>query len=144
MPFPAVRDEAYSRFLGLAVRIRNEATTASTTMAGSAVSASYALSLLDALRNARTEMQTIAAIPGMAEHATRVSGVADIAADFNAIAAKVDEVGTWLVTNFPKDLDGYLLREQFAAGGARSERTFAPAATAALRTLLDELAALVA
>ena len=144
MAFPAKLNTAYGRFTNLAVRMADAAAQASATMAAGSIPASVALGVLDQLRAIRTEMTTLAATPGIAAHAQRQSGATvDIAAEYAAMVAAIDAAIAWITTNFPQDGDGYLLLEQFEASGARTERTFTPAQTAALRALLDTLAATV-
>ena len=144
MAFPAKLNAAYDRFTGLAARMNDGAAQASATMAAGTVSASYLLGVLDQIRAIRGELVTLAATPGIAAHARRQSGAGvDIAAEYAAMVAAVDDVVAWIVANFPKDGDGWLLIQQFEAGGGRSERTFTATQTASLRALLDTLAATV-
>jgi len=101
--------------------------------------------ILDAYINfvqERAELVTAAAAPGMAAYARAQKNkeALDVVAEFQAMIAAIDNVTSWLTTNFPRDASGYLLAKQFS-GNTIVDRTFTPAVTATFRT---QLAALIA
>lgn len=140
----AVLPEAFTRFNGLAVRAKNEAAAASSTLTGT-VGYTYVKTLLGRLLALKAELAALAAIPGIGDYAQRqVDDAYDVATAFAAMSSAVDAAAGWIVTNLPKDGSNRLLGETINLGtGAISDVTFGAASTAPLRALLDTLAATV-
>lgn len=113
-------------------------------LAAGNVSAGSVLAHLEHIRNAITYFEGVAATPGISAYATDQygSGYA-IGPDFTAFITALEAVRDWIVANFPTDGSDYLLEKQIGPDGAVTVRQFAPAQTAALRTLLDTLVATV-
>lgn len=104
--------------------------------------------IVDCYVNLRTWKDVIVAagqVQGLAEYAQAQKGSPslNIVTEFNAVVAAIDGVTGWIGTNFPRDGSGYLLDRQFS-GNSYVYRTFAPASTAGLRTVLDTLIASIA
>lgn len=85
-----------------------------------------------------------ATVPGIAQWAQdRDGGVGyDVAAEFTAVNAAIDNARTWVTDNFPTS-GGYILKDQLGAGGV-TVRTFTVGQTAGFRTELDALLATLA
>jgi hypothetical protein len=62
----------------------------------------------------------------------------NVAGEAGTVVTAIDGVLGWVSANFPRDADGYMLYQKFS-GNTTVDRTFAPATTATLRTLLDTL-----
>jgi hypothetical protein len=97
------------------------------------------------LRHYRGVFAQIAAMPGIAAEAQAQLGTPtlDVAAEFNAMNAAIDNVTTWLRANFPVDGSGFLLAYSWGATGT-TDRQFTPAQTAGLQSALAALIATVA
>lgn len=132
------RKTAASRFDLIARRLKD--TTEATRLASTAgpVTADTVLAYLDTLRGFYSEMQDVAAIPG-------------IGADFPDIATEAAAVmnatlGTiqWIATNFPQE-GGYLAAQQVnVTTGVVTWRSLSSAALAPLRTQMQALEATIA
>lgn len=87
----------------------------------------------------------IAALPGMGAYARAQFSEPerDIAAEFTAMVAAAQGVIDWTVSAFPKDADGYLLRETFGTGTERHDRTFTPQQLGGFVAAMDALAATI-
>lgn len=79
------------------------------------------------------------AVPGIADYAKEQydDPAYDVIAEFNTMETAAEAVRDWVVANFPKDGDGYVLKEKYQADGLIVQRMFTPAQTAGLRTELD-------
>lgn len=108
-------------------------------------SAAVIFTLLDDLRAQIQTWERVAAVPGMGDfaQAALVESERDIVADFTAMVTAALAARDWIVAAFPKDGDGYLLRETFDASGARVERQFTPQQLGGLVTVMDALAATI-
>lgn len=113
--------------------------------AGNSVRAGLLLEVAEDLRGYRQTLMSAASAPGLAAYAQAeyADENYDIAADFTTMLAAMADVRDWIVANFPKNGGGYLLREQIAASGQVTERTFAAAELSALVTLLQALSATI-
>lgn len=102
------------------------------------------LIVYEALRADRAQLVTAASATGMATFAQEQKGNAslDVVAEFNGVIAAIDNVTSWINSNFPKDGSGFLLAQTLGANG-RVDRVFTAAATAGLRTQLDALLATI-
>ena len=113
------------------------------TLAGP-VSANLIIELFLRLVEAKAKFAATAAVPGIGQYAKDQFGNQglNIATEFTAMTGAVDSIGSWIMTNMPKDGDGYLLKDKLTASGV-DVRTFSTAATAGLRTQLDSLLATI-
>jgi hypothetical protein len=103
------------------------------------------LSFQTYLADTKAQLQTLAAVPGLAAYAQAQvnDNTLDVAASFTAMTTQIDACGSWVVTNFPKDGNGFLLAQTFNGGGRPSDRTFSTATLAGFRTQLDALIATI-
>jgi len=100
--------------------------------------------ILDVYLRATDEGKRLAGaalIDGIAELIVAEKG-ADALATVGAMLEKVEEIKVWIVANFPTDADGYLSARSITDDGI-AERQFSAAEVGGLKTLLEELAALV-
>ena len=97
--------------------------------------------IVDALRNTKAELQSIAAISGIGAYAQAQENDAgyDIAAEFTAMIAQIDAVITEIGATFPVDGSGFHLGYTWAAGGERVPRTFSVVALSGLTAELNVL-----
>lgn len=105
-----------------------------------------AYTVLNFLRNmadSRARLAILAAVPGLAAYAQAQlnDNTLNVATEFAGMVNAVDGLRTWIITNFPKDGNGYLLRDQLDAEGRMVERMFSTVAMAGLRTQLDAVTA---
>lgn len=97
------------------------------------------------LRAERAALVTAGATPGLAQFARdqKNNQSLDIVTEFNAVIAAIDQVTSWIDSNFPKDGSGFLLERTLGADGPL-ERQFSTAQLATFRTQLDSLIATIA
>lgn len=112
---------------------------------GSSTGASSILEFALLLAEQRALLDSHAATPGLGAYAQQQinDDEFDIVAAYSAMVAQIDATVTWIVSNFPKDANGYLLERQLASDGRTVERTFNSAALAGLRAQLDALIATI-
>jgi hypothetical protein len=67
----------------------------------------------------------------------------DVVAEFTAMESAVEDCRDWIVANLPTDADGYLVIRTLNADGTLTDRMFAPAQTAGLRTEIDAVLATI-
>lgn len=106
-------------------------------MAAGNVSGNLIKEVLLTLIQAKTEMTAAASVPGIGDYAKAQEGdlLYDVAAEFSTLSTAIDTAGGWILTNMPAS-GGYIQLEEWDASGV-TVRTFAPAATAGLRTNLQ-------
>lgn len=121
------------------------ATSTSAAMAAGNTSANLSLQMLDALVRGRVALQAARNTPGIQAFAqAQYDSVGlDIAAEFTAMVAALDAARNQITATFPVDGSGFLIQQQFAGDGSLSVRTFTPAQTATLQTLLTALVATI-
>jgi hypothetical protein len=108
------------------------------------VGSTQILDYLTMLTLQKASLQNSAAIPGIDVYAQNQTGTSiDITVSFNAMVSAINTVGSWIMTNFPKDASGFLLAKQWEAGntGRTVDRQFTTSDLAAFRTQLDALLA---
>lgn len=92
------------------------------------------------IRQARLRLATLAETPGIESRARakKDNDTLDVVAAFNAMLGSMDAVVQWVVDNFPKDSEGFLLSQTMGQNGP-IDRQFTPVETATLRTQLENL-----
>lgn len=97
------------------------------------------------LADAKVIFQKCAAVSGISAYAQ--DQIADpslnVTTAFNAMVTELTNTIAWITANFPKDASGYLLYMQFDVNGYVVNRTFTPAQTTGLRTVLNALIATI-
>ena len=137
-------DTAWSILRSQATRIKNEAANLRTQALGT-ISAVLVVDLCQLLSSARTSILTASQTSGLEAYArTQINNPSlDLVAAYNAMSAQVTATIDWIRANFPKDDDDYLLVLTIDVDGVKVWRTFTPAETAGLRTVLDSLVATI-
>lgn len=109
-----------------------------TRLAGN-ITALDAMEIVASVTNAVTAMSTYASLPGMAAYAQAQFGGSqyDVVAEFNAMRSALQAVANWLKTNIPANA---ITVSDGAAVGA----SYAPAATAPLKSLVVAAIATIA
>jgi quinol monooxygenase YgiN len=109
-------------------------------MAAGNVVATVIIDLAIRLNSDRVSFANAANVTGLAQYAKdqKNNQSLDVIAEFNAMVSAIDGCIGWVTTNFPKDANGFLLRETWGNNGT-VDRSFTPAQTAGLRTQLDGL-----
>lgn len=147
MPFRATTDclaKAFSAVQAEALNLKNYATAQSAAMAAGSVSANGVREVYQKCVTAKAQFATAAALPGMQQYAKDQFNdqTYDVGAAFTAMQNAIQAVIDWITANYPVDATGYLLTEKFGAGGF-AVRSFTPAQTAGLQTVLNNLAATI-
>jgi hypothetical protein len=152
MAFPSTtgskRDDlqtAWGTVRSLAAAVKAEAQNIRTLSAAGTLGAANLLHLVTFLADVKSENQRLAAVPGLQAYAqSQVNNTGlDLAAEFTAMRTQLDATTAWVVANFPKDANGFLLAQTIGADGRQVDRVFTAAQTAALRTVLDALIATI-
>lgn len=144
MPFRATTDclaKAFSAVQAEASNLKNYATAAASAMAAGNVSANSVRDLYQRCCTDKAMFTAAAALPGMQQYAKDQFSdqTYDVGAAFTAMQSAIQAVIDWISANYPKDANGFLLTEQFSASGF-TVRSFTPAQTAGLQTVLTSLA----
>lgn len=128
-----------------AMSVKEYATRYRTQMAAGDVLATVIVDLFIRLKSDKAAFVTAASTSGLGVYAQAQKNDQNlnIGNEFTAMNAAIDGVTTWIETNFPKDANGYLLRETWSASGP-VDRAFSSANTAGLRTVLATLIATIA
>ena len=108
-------------------------------LGGNITAYAITIDLLPKLRAAYTVFLEAETVNGIAAYAQEQLGSPelDVVQEFAATKAAIEGVIAWVAANLPKDDDGYLLIETMGPDGSLSPRTFTPAQTAGLRTVLQ-------
>ena len=124
-------DERIAYLKQFCIRIRDRA-------ASGPIQATTIVDTFINLQSERTALVGASAVPGLVAYAKAQKGdeTLDIVVEFNAVIAAIDATIAWINTNFPKDANGFLLRETWGANGP-VDRTFTVAQTANFRTVLQ-------
>lgn len=149
MAFPSSTQSLDAVWMGsqsTAARIRTQAQETRNTSAAGNISTKVILDFATGLADAIQDLDTAAATPGIAQYARDqlANPALDIAAEFTAMRAQMVATRDWIGTNFPADVNSYLLFIQFTAERRFTYRQFTSAQTAGLRTQLDALIATIA
>jgi len=141
---PITLEAGWEQARQIAATLKTQAQTMLSGAQGAGVSAQTILSYSAYLDFANTTLQTIGAIPGIAAYAQAQIGSSteNIASDFNAMVAAIQNTISWLRTNFPHDGSGNLLCVQFAASGG--QQVYTTFTSAQLSTFVPVLQALLA
>ena len=126
-------------------QIKTRATSVRAACAAGNVGSSLILDFITFLFSNRTTLAASAATPGIAAYAqTAINNPAlVVATEFNNMMAAIDACIAWVLANFPKDVNGFLLAVTFQgdSSGRVVDRQFTPTDTAGFRTVLDTLIA---
>jgi hypothetical protein len=149
MAFPSQTDAATAwqviRSTAAAIKARTAGLN-SLSLAGS-VGSSALLDYLDWLLDRRTDLSAYASTPGLAAYAQAQvnSPGLDITAEFNSMVGAIDNLRTWMTTNFPQNSPGtaYLQSHTFDGAGRKVDRLFTTAQLATFRTNLQALLATI-
>lgn len=136
-----IPQSAYQQAKQTALNLRTLAVEAITlTAAGS--DAERLLGLLVRLRATQSALTQLATTPGIAAYAQEQEGDAqyDVAAEFTAMLATLDDTADWIAAAMPKDGSGYLLLWTLDVDtGNRVPRTFTGTQLATLGTKLQSI-----
>ncbi|MEM4658702.1 MAG: hypothetical protein QXX77_09820 [Candidatus Methanosuratincola sp.] len=126
-----------------AQRLKQFAQDVSDLISSQNVSANQVLQIMLEFRNSRDVFNRVKQIPGIADYAKAQFADTgyDIVAEFQQMMKVLNDVISWIQTNFPKDANGYLLKDKFDAQGSISARIFTPPQLAPLKALVDTLVA---
>ena len=108
--------------------------------------ANYIFARLDDFRGRLSQLQSYAAIPGMAAYAQQQLNTPtyDVVTEFNNMIAALQAVIAWVVNNFPKEVDGFLKdTTTINADGSRTAATFTSAQTSGWVTQLNAFIATI-
>lgn len=135
--------EAWQGIRRCATQVKQHSQSVNDASLAGAITSRTILNLVVFLADKRTEMATYAAVPGLAAYAQEQvdDDQLSISTEYAAMLTALDATRDWIVTNFPKDTDGYLLSRMLTAQGQVSERTFTTASLATFRTQLQGLIA---
>lgn len=148
MPFPATNQnlaDAYRLLKGRASDVRSQSVSLRAASIAGVVSADRILNYLAMLARSKTEMTTLAVIPGLAAYAQAQenNGTLNITTEYTTMVTQIDATVAWIVANFPQDGSGFKLAFTMANDGTLAYRTFNTPTLAGFRTALDALIATI-
>lgn len=134
--------QAFDEIMGKAQVLRSGLQVQRAILAVNGSSADIVLNVLRGVRATRDIMLAAVGTSGLQAYARLLydDPAKDFVGDVNAAIAACNTLGTWIVTNFPKDANGYLLKDTFVNGQV-TPRTFTAAAMAGLVAEIDTLIA---
>lgn len=120
-------------------QVRDNAQGAIAAMAAGPVDTNYIVRLLADMSSLVVLADAWKAVPGIDAAATALwpSYAGTFTTDVASVQSAVQGAIDWVVTNFPKDANGWMLGFQLQANGTLSPRSFTVAQTAGLRTALQ-------
>jgi hypothetical protein len=140
-------EAAWRRAREIAGTVKQRTNALSTASAAGSIPSTDILGYAQLLADAKTKLQAAASVSGIAAYAQEQIGdpTFDVVASFTDMMSGINGVIAWIITNFPKDGNGFLLAKTFTVdnSGRTQDRTFTPAQTATLRTTLASLAATI-
>lgn len=127
------------------IAIKSYCQSVASQLAAGSQKASLIIDIHANLGAAKVRLATWAATPGLAAYAKvqKNNEALDVTAEYQSVLSAINSLLSGVESAFPKDASGYLLREQWAAIGTL-ERSFTPASTTGLRTLLNAVVATIA
>lgn len=139
----ATQESGLQQAMSNALWIRSVCTTYANQLAAGSVTSDDVFRIADDLARAISGFQGVAAIPGIGAYAQAQFNDAtyDVVPEFNNMVAAIQAALTWIVTNFPKDTQGFAQAYTLAANGSRTPAAFTSAQTAGLATALQAAAA---
>lgn len=137
---------AWGLIQGRAAQIKIHAQEISNTSAAGDISAKVIVDYATILADAVVAIDKAAAISGIAAYASAQIGdpTLDVVTEFTNMRAAIVATRNWIIANFPKDANGYLLFVSFTADGRYTFRNLTTTQTAGLRTQIAALIATIA
>ena len=128
-----------------ALSVKVQCQTIRTAAAAGNINSSDIVSIFNFLKTQRAGLAAASSTPGLGAYAQaqKNSPSLDVVAEFTGMLAAIDGVTAWIITNYPKDANGFLLERTWGANSP-IDRVFTPAQTAGFRTALDSLIATIA
>lgn len=132
---------AWASIRSIAGNIKTQSTILRDTSAAGSIEASRIVSYSVNLANMREQLARFTAVPGLVAYVrTQVNDpTIDVVAEYNTMLIQLNATRTWIVNNFPKDANGYILYHQLDSNGKLVQRLLTPAQTAGLRSELTNL-----
>lgn len=155
MTFPSrsgsVQDDcerAWGRARDLASQMKLATQDIKTVSLAGTMTSSQVLDYATKLAEIKASLQACAAVQGIQAYAQAQinDNTINVATEFNAMIAALDNVTSWLLANFPKTPTTNELRAKLFAGdnsGRTTDVVFSAAATSGFRTQLDALLATI-
>lgn len=139
-------DTAWTAIRASAGRVKVESQRLSAQSVAGDIEAQVVVRYADALASCNDQFARYTVVPGLVAYvrAQINDDTLDIVAEYNTMLTQINAVRNWIIANFPKDANGFLLYHTFGATGRIVQRTLTPAQTAGLRTQLDALIATIA
>ena len=134
--------QAFETIMGKASTLRSGLQAQRTILSANGSSADVVLNVARGVKVSRDLMSSAVTTPGLQAYARLLydDPAKEFVADVNAAIAACTTLMTWVATNFPKDANGYLLKDKIVNGEIES-RTFTAAAMAGLVAEIDTLIA---
>lgn len=152
MPFPASNgsipltlDAAWALARSTAQQVLQQSQQLSTQISSGPVSAQIIVNSCAFFATLNVTLTQCAAVQGLAAYAqTQVGNPSlDVSGAFGSMQTALVAVGSWIMTNFPKDSGSYLTYIKFNGAGQPVYDTFTQAALAPLAALLTALSATI-
>ena len=104
------------------------------------IDSSVIINIVSVLSQKKAKLETYKNITGILQYSKdqEEDQTYDIAAEYTALVARIDDVINWVKASYPADTNGYLLVRKWTLDGT-STREFTPAQTASLSPVLQLL-----
>ena len=148
MPFPSSTTSLAETLLTARnhiANVRNLAQGAFTTLAAGPVDTNYVVKFMGECRTLIAAIAQWKLVSGIDAAATaQWPGYAgNLTTDLTAVSNAAQAMIDWIVTNFPKDGNNFMLGFQLAADGTLTPRSFTSGQTAGLRTAITNFLATI-
>jgi hypothetical protein len=141
---PVTLAQALDQITATAGQIKQSSSSLNAKSLVTSISSAEIIGYVNNLASQRTRMVTLATTPDIGTYAqAQYSNNNDIVAAYTALISGIDAVIFWIVTNFPKDGNGFLLERTLLNDGTTQPRMFQTSDLAGLRTQLQALVALI-
>lgn len=134
--------QAFETIMGKASVLRGNLQSQRVTLSANGASADVVLNAMRGVKVTRDLMAANVTAPGLQAYARFIydDPAKDFIAAVNSATTACDALLSWVVANFPKDAEGYLLKDKITNGEIVA-RTFTAAAMAGLVAQIDTLIA---
>ena len=122
-------------------RLKQYAESVSSFIASNNVSANQIIEMLSEFKSYRETFLKLKSTPNMVNYAKEQFDDVnyDIITEFQTMNQLLNVAMVWIINNFPKDANGYILKDKFESDGGIAVRSFTPLQLTPLKSLIDNL-----
>ncbi len=133
--------KAYAKAQTEAINVKSFASNHSAALAANTVSANLVQQIMTRMKSAIELWDSVSGLPGIVQYARDMEDdqTYDLVTEFLTMRNAAVAVRDWVINNFPT-AGGFIQKDTYEVDGAITVRTFTPAQTAGLQTVLTTLA----